>query len=114
MLWKGEKKDHVKHNTIYCSYSCSVPCFKEHKQNPCSAPPEPKRETNDMQQSEIEYEFPTEDTVPIETLNLLGKCISYSKNYLLVTSHVLYMAVWSKLQACTVITMLLRCIEDGG
>ncbi|CAB3261588.1 unnamed protein product [Arctia plantaginis] len=50
---------------------CSVACYKEHKRNPCSAPPEPERETNATDQSEIEYEFPTEDTVAREILQLL-------------------------------------------
>ncbi|XP_059052214.1 zinc finger HIT domain-containing protein 3 isoform X2 [Achroia grisella] len=48
---------------------CSVLCCKEHKERPCSAPSKP--EVNALKETSINYEFPTEDTVPPEKLELL-------------------------------------------
>lgn len=48
-------------------------CYKIHKETPCSPPQEPPKETNYSNTKEIEYDYPTEDTVPIEKLKLLGK-----------------------------------------
>ncbi|CAH0585619.1 unnamed protein product [Chrysodeixis includens] len=49
---------------------CSVFCYKEHKKIPCTPPPSSPKPptTNDKV---IEYDYPTEDTVPIEKLKLL-------------------------------------------
>ncbi|KAL0883050.1 hypothetical protein ABMA27_016522 [Loxostege sticticalis] len=48
---------------------CSVACCKLHRETPCIAPEEPKVET--PKESSITYDFPTEDTVSIEKLELL-------------------------------------------
>ena len=50
-----------------------MPCYKSHKQTPCSPPPESPKLTNDSNDKEREYDYPTEDTVPVEKLKLLGK-----------------------------------------
>ncbi|CAK1551181.1 unnamed protein product [Leptosia nina] len=49
---------------------CSVLCCKLHKEKPC-APPQHDVENDLPNSSTSNYEFPTEDTVPIEKLNLL-------------------------------------------
>ncbi|XP_075977993.1 zinc finger HIT domain-containing protein 3 [Anticarsia gemmatalis] len=65
-------KQNAKYKCPVCRQPyCSVPCYKEHKQQPCSPPPEPPKQTNNTAQPEREYEYPTEDTVPIEKLKLL-------------------------------------------
>ncbi|KAJ0176543.1 hypothetical protein K1T71_007722 [Dendrolimus kikuchii] len=51
---------------------CSVGCYKKHKVNPCFAPPPPQRENEEIK-PDIEYDYPTEDTVPFEKLKLLGQ-----------------------------------------
>ncbi|KAL4715430.1 hypothetical protein ACJJTC_015333 [Scirpophaga incertulas] len=48
---------------------CSVACYKTHKENPCSAPVEPIVDTT--MKSRDDYEYPTEDTVPTDKLQLL-------------------------------------------
>lgn len=57
-------------------YSCSVLCFKQHKSEECSAPTskvEEKKTENFIGESLYLFNFPTEDTVPLEKLQLLGK-----------------------------------------
>lgn len=49
---------------------CSVICYKEHKKMPCSPPPAPPKITNETKTIR-EYDYPTEDTVPLEKLKLL-------------------------------------------
>lgn len=51
-------------------YSCSVICYKEHKQNPCSTPSLPK-DVDNTKTRYIEYDYPTEDTVSLDKLELL-------------------------------------------
>ncbi|VVC86643.1 unnamed protein product [Leptidea sinapis] len=51
---------------------CSVSCCKKHKEKPCSRPQVeavPKIRDRDN----VDYEYPSEDTVPIEKLKLLGQ-----------------------------------------
>nr|XP_037868219.1 zinc finger HIT domain-containing protein 3 isoform X2 [Bombyx mori] len=50
---------------------CSVACYKLHKQNPCIKPPSPPKQTIGVKQA-VENLYPTEDTVPLHRLNLLG------------------------------------------
>lgn len=47
-------------------------CFKEHKQTPCAKPSEPPRELDSLKEPTSEYDYPTEDTVPLDKLKLLG------------------------------------------
>lgn len=54
-------------------FSCSVACYKIHKENPCTAPTPPNVEPDITKRSSFKYEYPTEDTVPLEKLKLLGK-----------------------------------------
>lgn len=49
--------------------SCSVACCKVHKASNCK-PPKPN-ETAEEKKANIKYEFPTEDTVPINKLEQL-------------------------------------------
>ncbi|KAM3965270.1 zinc finger HIT domain-containing protein 3-like [Aphomia sociella] len=56
---------------------CSVDCCKQHRQTPCLAPPKPEPCT--QKETTINYEFPTEDTVPQEKLELLGKSSELKK-----------------------------------
>ncbi|KAF9822632.1 hypothetical protein SFRURICE_012411 [Spodoptera frugiperda] len=58
---------------------CSVSCYKIHKETPCSPPQEPPKETNYSNTKEIEYDYPTEDTVPIEKLKLLEQSTELKK-----------------------------------
>nr|XP_003706263.1 PREDICTED: zinc finger HIT domain-containing protein 3 [Megachile rotundata] len=59
-----------------CSYKCptckvpycSVGCYKGHKESNCQ-PEDPKQHNGN--EDEITYDFPTEDTVPIEKLEQL-------------------------------------------
>ncbi|XP_053609650.1 zinc finger HIT domain-containing protein 3 [Plodia interpunctella] len=53
-----------------CKPYCSVACCKEHKQSPCSAPPAPEPSSVE---THITYDYPTEDTVSPEKLELLEK-----------------------------------------
>lgn len=57
--------------SIYC-FSCSLNCWNEHKTVECS----PAVEKKERIESQVlnSYNFPTEDTVPLEKLKLLGKC----------------------------------------
>ncbi|XP_037294289.1 zinc finger HIT domain-containing protein 3 [Manduca sexta] len=57
---------------------CSVNCYKTHKQNPCSPPPEPPEEKSDNYQSRL-YDYPTDDTVPQEKLKLLEQSTEVKK-----------------------------------
>ncbi|XP_073955946.1 zinc finger HIT domain-containing protein 3 [Choristoneura fumiferana] len=50
---------------------CSVACCKQHKALPCTAPPKPQ--PTEPLETKDQYEFPTEDTVPLEKLKLLEK-----------------------------------------
>lgn len=59
-------------NPCFIYYSCSVPCCKQHKLKPCSPPPPPLNNGEDQKDLQITYDFPTEDTVPLEKLLLLG------------------------------------------
>ncbi|CAG9786823.1 unnamed protein product [Diatraea saccharalis] len=56
---------------------CSVACCKLHRANPCTAPDVSTIESPKKQN--IDYEFPTEDTVPIEKLELLSKSVDVKK-----------------------------------
>ncbi|XP_063825666.1 zinc finger HIT domain-containing protein 3 [Ostrinia nubilalis] len=47
---------------------CSVACCKLHRETPCTAPEIPKVEPP---KEPMTFDFPTEDTVPIEKLELL-------------------------------------------
>ncbi|KAK9310775.1 hypothetical protein QLX08_000075 [Tetragonisca angustula] len=63
---------------IECSYKCpicerpycSIDCYKEHKANGCQPVVQENKVTENTQNS-FNYEFPTEDTVPLEKLNQL-------------------------------------------
>ncbi|XP_021185441.3 zinc finger HIT domain-containing protein 3 [Helicoverpa armigera] len=57
---------------------CSVPCYKTHKQTPCT-PPDPPTPANESDDKEIEYDYPTEDTVPVEKLKLLEQSTELKK-----------------------------------
>ncbi|XP_041979211.1 zinc finger HIT domain-containing protein 3 isoform X2 [Aricia agestis] len=48
---------------------CSVACCKVHKEKQCTPPSPPKNDA--IEESQIEYEFPTDHTVPIEKLKSL-------------------------------------------
>lgn len=52
--------------------SCSVACCRLHKETLCTPPPAPVQEN--AKEPTVEYDFPTEDTVPTQKLKLLGKC----------------------------------------
>ncbi|XP_076244563.1 zinc finger HIT domain-containing protein 3 [Calliopsis andreniformis] len=64
---------------IECSYKCpvckefycSVACCKIHKESSCEPPKLQHNEINDNKKVNAKYEFPTEDTVPIEKLERL-------------------------------------------
>ncbi|CAK1580395.1 unnamed protein product [Parnassius mnemosyne] len=58
---------------------CSVACYKCHKENPCSAPTPTEPPVNYTEENKIEYEYPTEDTVPIEKLKLLEQSSELKK-----------------------------------
>ncbi|KPJ08544.1 Zinc finger HIT domain-containing protein 3 [Papilio machaon] len=58
---------------------CSVGCYKLHKENPCSAPTLVTELKNNVVHNAVEYEYPTEDTVPIEKLLLLEKSAEVKK-----------------------------------
>lgn len=58
-------------NTVYC-FSCSLNCWNEHKTVECSTVIEKVQEKVDSELLSL-YNFPTEDTVPLEKLKLLGK-----------------------------------------
>ncbi|XP_026761893.2 zinc finger HIT domain-containing protein 3 [Galleria mellonella] len=55
---------------------CSVLCCKEHKLNPCSAPSKPEVCAS---KPSLSYEFPTEDTVAPEKLELLRNSTELKK-----------------------------------
>jgi len=48
-----------------------VGCCKEHKIQPCEAPVLPEKSNEHQSIIERKYEFPTEDTVPVEKLHQL-------------------------------------------
>lgn len=50
---------------------CSIDCYKSHKTRNCESPK--TQEMNDTEDAKgaVKYDFPTEDTVPIEKLKLL-------------------------------------------
>ncbi|KAJ2949192.1 hypothetical protein O0L34_g6135 [Tuta absoluta] len=48
---------------------CSVPCCQKHKQKPCSAPP--IQHKDDPPETKTNFEFPSDDTVPLDKLKLL-------------------------------------------
>ncbi|XP_068633601.1 zinc finger HIT domain-containing protein 3 [Battus philenor] len=50
---------------------CSVACYKVHKETPCAAPSMSVLTADYKESQTIEYEFPTDDTVPVEKLKLL-------------------------------------------
>ncbi|CAH0398278.1 unnamed protein product [Chilo suppressalis] len=56
---------------------CSVVCCKLHRSNPCIAPPTPNVES--PTEPSREYEFPTDDTVPVERLELLRQSVDVNK-----------------------------------
>lgn len=58
-------------NTVYY-FSCSLNCWNEHKTVECSTVTEKVQEKVDSEFLSL-YNFPTEDTVPLEKLKLLGK-----------------------------------------
>lgn len=58
-------------NTVYC-FSCSLNCWNDHKTVECSTVIEKVQEKVDSELLSL-YNFPTEDTVPLEKLKLLGK-----------------------------------------
>ncbi|KAK2581756.1 hypothetical protein KPH14_002235 [Odynerus spinipes] len=79
----------MKKNCIICNHDgaaykcptcrspyCSTTCCKEHKKIACS-PPEPQPVDNEIDTKnnswENKYNFPTEDTVPLERLKQLGE-----------------------------------------
>lgn len=51
--------------------SCSIGCCKAHKQNNCQPPKSQENKVIEDTKNKINYDFPTEDTVPIEKLNQL-------------------------------------------
>ncbi|XP_028041273.1 zinc finger HIT domain-containing protein 3 [Bombyx mandarina] len=57
---------------------CSVACYKLHKQNPCIKPPSPPKQTIGVKQA-VENLYPTEDTVPLDRLNLLENSTEVKK-----------------------------------
>lgn len=57
---------------------CSVACYKLHKQNPCIKPPSPPKQTISVKQA-VENLYPTEDTVPLDRLNLLENSTEVKK-----------------------------------
>ncbi|KPI95614.1 Zinc finger HIT domain-containing protein 3 [Papilio xuthus] len=58
---------------------CSVGCYKIHKENPCSAPTPVTEPKSNVVHNTVEYEYPTEDTVPIEKLQLLEQSSEVKK-----------------------------------
>ncbi|KAJ8731271.1 hypothetical protein PYW07_004435 [Mythimna separata] len=58
---------------------CSVPCYKTHKENPCNPPPEQPKQIDDSNDKEREYDYPTEDTVPVEKLKQLEQSTDLKK-----------------------------------
>ena len=62
-----------------CSYKCpickvpycSVVCYKEHKESNCQPEESQQGGVKEDKPERIKYEFPTEDTVPIEKLEQL-------------------------------------------
>ncbi|CAG4987135.1 unnamed protein product [Parnassius apollo] len=58
---------------------CSVACYKLHKQNPCCVPTPTEPPVISTKENNIEYEYPTEDTVPIEKLKLLEQSAELKK-----------------------------------
>ncbi|CAH2048663.1 unnamed protein product, partial [Iphiclides podalirius] len=59
---------------------CSVACYKIHKENPCAAPTPPQTDKSDVtKKSTYEYEYPTEDTVPLDKLRLLEGSMELKK-----------------------------------
>lgn len=53
---------------MYC-FSCSATCCKSHKSVGCEPPP---AKVPTESREPVKYNFPTEDTVPLEKLELLG------------------------------------------
>ncbi|KAL6258721.1 zinc finger HIT domain-containing protein 3 [Pogonomyrmex barbatus] len=62
---------------------CSIECCKEHKTQPCESPILLEESKENKNVSTQKYEFPTEDTVPIEKLQQLRhskelkECLQY-------------------------------------
>ncbi|XP_011164519.1 zinc finger HIT domain-containing protein 3 [Solenopsis invicta] len=50
---------------------CSVGCCKKHKTQPCESPISPEKSKEHQSINERKYDFPTEDTVPVEKLRQL-------------------------------------------
>lgn len=59
-------------NTVYY-FSCSLNCWNEHKTVECSTTVTEKVQEKVDSEFRSLYNFPTEDTVPLEKLELLGK-----------------------------------------
>ncbi len=51
--------------------SCSLQCFKIHKESPCEKPAAPSSSEN-LPGLPFTYKFPTADTVPLQMLEELG------------------------------------------
>ncbi|TGZ41801.1 zinc finger HIT domain-containing protein 3 [Temnothorax curvispinosus] len=52
-------------------FYCSVGCCREHKTQPCEPPVLPEKPKEYRRVTERRYDFPTEDTVPMEKLRQL-------------------------------------------
>ncbi|XP_076755079.1 zinc finger HIT domain-containing protein 3 [Xylocopa sonorina] len=50
---------------------CSIDCCKEHRANECQLFKSQENQVEEGNQNIVKYEFPTEDTVPVEKLNQL-------------------------------------------
>jgi hypothetical protein len=54
------------------SFSCSVACWKTHKAEDCTPISLVESKPEITSEQNHSYNFPTEDTVPLEKLQLLG------------------------------------------
>lgn len=59
---------------FFYTYSCSIECCKNHKLNKCEesiTDNQNNQSTDESLEKKFEYNFPTEDTVPLDKLQLL-------------------------------------------